>query len=76
MLRLKHYSLTLTLPVKKLAILTKVLSSVLLELPEAKDVFEPPEGLRGTCNVLERRRCFSSRNVYEQLFGTLTTHLL
>lgn len=44
-------------PVKKFANLTKFDSSVLAELTEE---LEPPDGLRGTCSVEERRRCFSS----------------
>lgn len=60
-------------PVKKLANLTRLVSSVYAELVEE---LEPPEGLRGTCNVEERRLCLSSNRAYEQLFGTFTTQRL
>lgn len=45
---------------KKLAILTRPDSSVLTEVPEVKDELEPPEGLLGTCKVLEDRLCLST----------------
>lgn len=50
---LKADQFLFALPVKKLASLTKLLSSVCIELPEVKEELELPEGLRGTCNVLE-----------------------
>lgn len=42
------YVLLILTPVKKFASLTKPLSSVCVEFAEAREVFEPPEGLRGT----------------------------
>lgn len=53
----KLQSFSEALPVKKFANLTKLVSSVLAEFTEE---LEPPDGLRGTCNVEERRLCFSS----------------
>lgn len=76
-----------SIPVKKFAILTNAVSSLFVwfvddELPDASELFEPPDGLLGTCNVPERLRCLSSLPVDVvvlvdvQLFGTLTAQRL
>lgn len=61
------------LPAKKFCILTSEVSSV---FPEFIDELDPPDGLLGTCSVLDLLRCFSSKRIYVQLFGTFTTQRL